>query len=428
MKRAKWLLALLALIVFTVPALADSFFVLFDEGMAVRVWDEYTNEVLGYIPSGAALEPDPQKSTELAAYVTYEGVSGFVLWRYLTRTASGEPAPAVETEAPAPEPTPEPTPEPDPEPQEQEVDLDDGLYDITVTGGTIQRANAKNNKAEGEKLTEISVTPEDNIIIAAKIPKNKKIDYWVINGIRYDFDHVPKNIRLTNADQDWNFEIVYTKSKAQTLLTEEQIQEARTGEALWVKTIDAELCHIKSGTKGAGGWITEFEFTEDYKNRATNKQEKGGQVTAKVRAVSHKGKKVTGWKFNGTELYPSVEITWLLPHMLNTSMTYEPLHGKAASTTEAPPPVTPAPVPAPTYYTVTCKYCVFTGGGYSGASSGSVPAGTKITVRNTTDSSVARWEVNGAYRLDGNGWMIEAASISLTINRDTGIVAHGIVN
>ena len=85
--------------------------------------------------------------------------------------------------------------------------------------------------------------------------------------------------------------------------------------------------------------LSDFYYTDGEESIQTIivKQEKGGQVTAKVRAVSHKGKKVTGWKFNGTELYPSVEITWLLPHMLNTSMTYEPLHGKAASTTEAPP-------------------------------------------------------------------------------------------
>ena len=418
MKRFRWLLALFALIMFTVPALADTFYVQIEDGLALSIRDEFTNEVLGYIPSGTAVEPDPQKSTELAAFVTYEGTSGFVLWRYLTRTAPGGTV-SVEVEATtAPTPTPEPVVE--------EVDLDDGLYDITVTGGYIQRANAKNNKAEGEKMTEITVTADDNIIIAAEIPKGKKIDYWVINGIRYDFDHVPKNFRLTHADHDWDFEIVYTKSSAQTLLTEEQIQAARSGEQLIIKAVDAEICHIKSGTKGAGGWITEFEFTEDYQNRATGKQEKGGQITAKVRAISHKNKKVSGWKFNETELYPSTEITYLVPHMLNTSMTYEPIYGKAATVTE--PPITPAPVPAPIYYTVTCRNCTFTGGGYSGATSGSVPANTKITVKNTTSSSVAHWEVNGAFRVDSNGWYIEAGSITLTINRDTNIVAYPVIN
>ena len=418
MKRVQWLFVLLALIVFTVPALADTFYVQIGDGLALSIRDEATNEVLGYIPDGAAVEPDPQKSTELAAYVSYEGTSGFVLWRYLTRTAPGGAAPAAQV-------TPAPAPAVTPEPVTQEVDLDDGLYDISVTGGYIQKANAK-NKGEGEKLKVMTVTAEDNIVITADIPKGKKVDFWVINGIRYDFDHKIKTIRLTNADQDWDFEVVYTKSTAATLLTAEQIQAARTGEQLLIKVEHGELCHIKSGTKGGGGWITEFDFTEDYENRATGAKEKGGQITAKVRATIPRGKKVTGWKFNETELYPNVEITYLVPHMLNMSMTYEPLFGKTAAVTA--PPVTNPPVPAPTYYTVTCRNCKFTGGGYSGATSGSVPAGTKITVTETSDSSVATWDVNGVTRSDSHGWPIESATITLTINRDTNIVAYGVVN
>ena len=418
MKRCRWLLAVLALIIFTVPALADTFYVQIGEGLALSIRDEATNEVLGYIPDGEAVVPDPDKSTELAAYVTYEGTSGFVLWRYLTRTAPGAAAPAAPEVTPAPETTP--TSEP-----VQEVDLDDGLYDITVTGGYIQRANAK-NKGEGEKVKEITVTAEDNIVITADIPKGKKVDYWVINGIRYDFDRKVSYFRLTNADQDWNFEIVYTKSSAETLLTEDQIQAARTGEPLLLKVEHGELCHIKSGTKGAGGWITEFDFTEDYQNRATGAQEKGGQITAKVRATIPKNKKVSGWKFNETELYPNAEVTYLVPHFLNTSMTYEPIFGKTASVTE--PPVTNPPAPAPIYYTVTCRNCVFTGGGYSGATSGSVLAGTQITVTETTSSSIATWDVNGVTRTNSSGWPLESYSITLTINRNTNIVAYGVIN
>ena len=180
------------------------------------------------------------------------------------------------------------------------VNLDDGTHEITVVGGTIRRANARTHKAEGEEMTAVTVTAEDHVIIYSSVPKGQKIDYWIINGIRYDFDHQVKNIRLTNADQDWHFEIVYTKTSPQTLMSAEEIQAARTGERLLIRAEHGELCHIKTGTTGAGGWISEFDFTDDYQNRATGAQGTGGQVTAKVRAQIPRGKTVkTVNKVNG---------------------------------------------------------------------------------------------------------------------------------
>ena len=407
MKRLRRLLALTALLLFALPAMADTFYVQVEGDLALSIRDEFTNEVLGYIPSGEAVIPDPDKSTELAAYVTYNGVSGFVLWRYLTRTAPGAgPTPAAATPAPAPSEAPI-----------AEVELDDGTFEITVTGGEIHRANAR-NKPEGEAVKALTVKPEEQIIISAVEPRGKKVDYWVINGIRYDFDRRVNSFRLTKADRDWDFEIVYTKSNASTVLTSDQILAARTGETLLLNTVNAELCHIKSGTKGAGGWIASFDFTHDYTNRATGALEPGGQVTAKVRAIIPRNKTVSGWKFNETELYPNREVTWLLPHMLNTSMTYEPIFvGKAATN----PPVTNRPSPV-THYSVTCVNCTFTGGGYTNATSGTVPAGTQISVRCTENSSEVYWEINGS----STGKL--GRTITRTINTNTRFYAMPVIN
>ncbi len=413
MKRTRLLIAVMALIVFAVSAQADTFYVKTDGDLALTIRDEYTNDPIGYIPPGEAVTPDPEKSTELAAYVTYNGVSGYVLWRYLSRTAPDQTAP-----------DPEPTPAPDIVPVTQEVTLDDGEYKITVTGGVIHRANPRNHKAEGAEMTSVTVTAEDHVIISASVPKGQKIDYWVINGIRYDFDHQVKSFRLTHADRDWTFEIVYTKGKPETLLTADQILAGRTGDRLLVKAEHGELCHIKSGTKGAGGWITEFDFTNDYTNRATGAQEQGGQVTAKVRAVIPRGKTVSGWKFDETELYPNREVTWLLPHMLNTSMTYEPIFtGKATSKPDVTTPATQVQ-----YYTVTCVRCTFSGGGYSNATSGTVPGGTKITVK-ANGGYGCEWYVNGSQVASGGQWGDSwPSSITRTINTNTRIEAYPVIN
>lgn len=430
MKRLIWLLALAALVALALPCLAETYYVQTEGDLAVGIRDAATDAVLGYIPSGTALEPDPDKSTELSAYVTYEGKSGFVPWRYLTmaedekgaeNAGDKDNAPIVEEVIldDAPEATPAPA----------EDTTVPGSYTIRVVGGIIQRANAK-NKAAGEQFESLEVTEEDNIVITAQIPRGRKVDYWVINGIQYDFDRKVSSIRLTHADRDWTFEIVYTRSDAQTLLTAEQIQEARTGEQLVITAVNAQLCHIKKGTTGGGGWIESFDFTEDYTNRATNAQEQGGQVTAKVKATIPRGKKVSGWKFGETELYPNVQVTWLLPRMLNTSMTYEPIFSGASSATVTPGPTDP-PTAVTRYYTVRCYNCTFSGGGYTNATSGTVAGGTTITLH-ANFSAVHSWYVNGTLKLRGRKatgyYNDQRVSFSAAINKDTTFECYQEIN
>lgn len=48
------------------------------------------NSVIGRIPNGTLLEPDPEKSTETAAYVTYNGKSGYAKWEFLKRVETND--------------------------------------------------------------------------------------------------------------------------------------------------------------------------------------------------------------------------------------------------------------------------------------------------------------------------------------------------
>lgn len=278
----------------------------------------------------------------------------------------------------------------------------------------------------------------DNIVITADVPRGKKIDYWVINGIRYDFNEKIKSMRLTKADTDFQFEVVYTNSESRTLISPQIIQDTRTGGLLLLKTIHAQMCHLNRSDKGAGGWMTSFDFTEDYVNLASNEMEDGGQITSKVKAVVPKNRKIRGWKFNETELYPNSPVTHFIVRTLNTSMTYEPILGKKNTPTPAKPPAPKFPrpvVPAPPitpieYFTVNCTGCKFSGGGYSNATSGQVPKGTKITV-NSDYFDVDRWTINGSVvysylkTIDGQSFIMEpstAKTLTRTIKQNTDIV------
>ena len=411
MKREVRFLAALLLVVCicTGTAASETLYVKTDIESPLSLRDASTNEVLTTIPAGTSLEPDGTRSTDLFAYVTYGGYSGYVLWNYLTRTA---PAGAAQPEtAAAPDPG-------------QAPETAAGTYTLKAVGAVIQRAERR-NKPTGEEMTETAVTAEDSFIVTAKAPKGKKIDYWVINGVKYDFLRNVKWMNITAFDRSWTIEVVYKKAEPETLRSPEEIQAARTGATLIAEVKNGELCHIKSGTKGGGGWITSFDFTNDYSNRATETMEKGGQLTAKIRAKIPKGKKVAGWKLDRTEFYPATEVSDFVVRTLDTSMTYEPIFsGKAATPTPKPtatprPKETKAPTPTPEiiYYTVTCTGCTFSGGGYSGATSGKVPKGTKITVK-ANWSEVSYWTVNGSSLSEYN------KTITRTINSNTTIVAH----
>lgn len=323
----KTLTALLLIFVMCLgAALADTMYVKSEIESPLSLRDENTNEVLCTIPAGTALEPDAGKSTDMFAYVTYGGHSGYVLWSYLTRSAqgAGSTSPVLtQTSGNTGNDAP---------------DLPEGTYTLKTVGAVIQQAEG-NNRGKGPEMTEMRVTAEDNVIVTAKIPKGSKLDYWVINGVRYDFLRTVKWMRITAFDRSWIIEAVSKKTKAETLRSPEEIQAGRKGDTLIANVNRGEMCHIKNDTKGGGGWITSFDFTADYENRATGNPEKGGQLTAKIRASIPNGKRVAGWKLDETKFYQPAEVRDFVVRTLDTSMTYEPIFGIKA---EEKPKITPS--------------------------------------------------------------------------------------
>lgn len=220
-----------------------------------------------------------------------------------------------------------------------------------------------------------------------KVTAAERPEYWVINGARYEFDAIPRIITVRELTYPMTIEAVLKGSHSQTLLSDQQLQQKRTGAALLATSKNAEMCHITESKYGAGGWFREFDFTEDYVNRATNANEAGGQVTLRVRAIIPKEKKISYWKFNGAKLDFSSNVTEFFTFGLNETMEFQPVFEMAATT----PSATQAPLPTIEnlvipLYQISCINCTFSGGSYSNTKRGFVSAGTSITVTPTTGS------------------------------------------
>lgn len=180
------------------------------------------------------------------------------------------------------------------------------------------------------------------------------VEYWVINGSRYDFEPVPTQIIITGLDYPLTIEAVAKGKKSETLLTEAEIQERRTGETLLVTSKNAQICHVKANGYGAGGWMNEFDFTKDFRNRATEKTEKGGRVTINVQARIPSGKKVSYWELNGVKWSFNRNVEEFAVKYLCQTMEYRAVFGNSKATdkptkTTAPeqPTVTIAPTTTP---------------------------------------------------------------------------------
>ena len=433
-KRAFLLLMAAVLMLCVIPAMADTYYVYTENGKTLNLRSPVDNSVIGHIPYGTALEPDPSLSTETAAYVTYKGTSGYVKWSFLVKNP---PKPKNGSNA---------------QPPVQNQSAGEGSITIQAVGCTISYASG------GGSYSEVSYdTP-----VKLKIAAPKKPAYWVINGVRYDFEpNIPSSFTLDNALESMTIEAVMKKETSSTLLSADQIQQIRTDEQLIVETIHAELCHLNAKHSGGGGWITSFDFTEDYINRATKKTEEGGQVTIRVQAKIPKGKKISYWLFNEAKIDFNTNVTKFVVCTLNTSMTYEPVFGSGSKATEAPSAVNTRPQPRATaeptqtpsavntrpqpsgtleptqapsavntrpqakiYYNVTCTNCTFSGGGVSNASSARVEAGTTITVTTSSSGTVVGWYVNGAHKMKTRQEAFLGSSFTLTVNKDTTIVCQ----
>ena len=293
---------------------------------------------------------------------------------------------------------------------------------ILRTIGSVMHFVDKDGNVKGDSFTELNFgeayyntltrkTVTDGSVdvkVSAEIPKGKRVAYWVINGAKYTFNTEVKSFTLREVPYGMVIEAVLSGQTAQTLPTAEEIGQQRTGKILLVETKSARMSHVNGSQKASGGYFTEFDFTDDYVNKATGETEQGGRVTVRVTASIPEGKLVTYWRFNGARLNFNSDVTAFVVENLAESMLYQPVFYTKTT-----------PVPE---YTINCKNCTFSGGGYSNAKSGTVPYGTKITITPQGNSSLGWW--SGSY---GTG-EVSKKPITWTVKNNCSFEWHMVIN
>ena len=262
-------------------------------------------------------------------------------------------------------------------------------------------------------LTKRNVTDGSvDVRITAEVPKGQRVEYWVINGVKYTFNTEVKSFTLRELAYGMTVEAVLSGQASKTLKTLQEIHQQRTEDLLLVEVKSARMAHVDALQKPAGGTFTEFDFTDDYINKATGKLEEGGRVTVRVNASIPEGQVVTYWRFNGARLNFNSDVTSFVVENLDASMLYQPVfHTKT----------TPVPM-----YTIKCEGCTFSGGGYSGAKSGTVPHGTRITITPSGNSSIGYW--TGTYNAGEYRNGVSDKPITWTVIRNCSFTWHPEIN
>ena len=298
--------------------------------------------------------------------------------------------------APAPESTPAPAPA---------IPSTDSAYVIAI-----------NSTIGGETL--VPVDGSASFTAEAIIPEGMAVQNWEVNGAPYYEDMEPTFAFTADG---------YT------------VVEARLRPEFKVTTTNAQMQFLNAKGKPKGEPFTEFVFEEDYENPVTKETMPGGWITVYVEAVVPKGYAVDYWLINNVPYYYNRTVTSFTVHDLNEATVYEVVLRKENAPSSTPKPTAkptttpqyvyepdPDPTPEPVYYSVSCSDCTFSGGGYSGATSGSVPAGTVITVtENVSYSGSVKW--SGDYEA-GDNWNPGPDSFTYTVNHDCSFKCWGIVN
>lgn len=250
----------------------------------------------------------------------------------------------------------------------------------------------------------------------ADIPEGMAVAYWEVNGEQY-YEDMEDTFTFT--------------AQGNTVV------DARLRPEFKVTTINAEMQFLDTKGKPKGDAFTEFVFEEDYQHPITKETLPGGWITVNVKAVVPKGYAVDYWLINDVPYYFNRTVSSFIVRDLNETTVYEVVLKKenapastpkpTAKPTTAPtqaPVYTPEPTQAPIYYSVNCYGCTFSGGGYSGASSGNVPAGTVITV--TSKSNGGYW--TGSYEKGDYSNTRDAESFSFTVKRDCEFYWNRVIN
>lgn len=334
---------------------------------------------------------------------------------------------------------------------EQEIEDNRPAVIVQTIGATLQYLD-KNNLGSGDSYTELDFTHEwtnpvtkktsaagsGSFKVTADYPHSDRIDYWVIDGVRYDFNICVKTMNIRNLDRSMTIECVYKNQKSVTLNNPEYLRTPEAGEPLVVKSANSKMRHVKNTSTGDAKAFTEFDFSSAYKNAATGKTVSNGTIDLKVTANATGDTKVKSWEINGVSIVFNSAVNYMILHGLNTSTEFiahydgETERSGSSGSSGGSSKNDKNTEDRKNYCTVDCRSgCTFSGGTYSGAKKGDVPAGTVVTISSNIGN--CHWKINGETytrtminRENGKRETVEwvASSITLVIHRWTIIEAY----
>ena len=205
---------------------------------------------------------------------------------------------------------------------------------------TLAYATGVNCKINGEDKVEVN--GETKLVCTATLPEGFVVDYWVVDGEDYDTSDPELTITVSGP------------------VTVEAVLRLRK----IVTCIDCHLQFVNDKKKAEGDTYETFDFEDDYTNPVTKEEVKGGTIECYIIADVPRGEEVAYWMINGVEYHFENKTVKFRVTDLDEATVYQPVFAKNTTT----------------YCKVTCTNCMFSGGGYTNATSGKVPVGTTITV------------------------------------------------
>jgi len=215
--------------------------------------------------------------------------------------------------------------------------------------------------------SEVFFSGSASVSASAVIPEGMALDYWSVDG---------------SALEGTDVEITVS-AEGNTVI------EAVLRPELKVSVVNAYLQLLNAEGKPEGDKLTEYVFEDDDDK----------MISVYVCAEVPSGYEIDHWLINGVPYYFNKTVSNFEVYDLNAPATYEAVLKEKA---------------AVAMVSVSCINCTFSGGGYTNATSGSVPAGTTITVKGSVDiGSPQYWIINGE-ALSGMG-----KSFTYTVNHNT---------
>lgn len=242
-----------------------------------------------------------------------------------------------------------------------------------VVIGTVHTLNAT---IDGK--TALPITEKSSLTAEAVLSEGMVVDHWNVNG---------------ESQGEYNGQTLAFSAEADTIV------EAVLRPEKKVTTINAEMRFVNEKREAVGDPFTEFVFENNYTNTATGAEVTDGTVSVEVKAVPPKGYEIDYWLINGVPYHTDKKVDSFVVENLDEATTYEAV-------------VKEIPI---VYYKVNCRFCTF-----SGRSSGSVAAGSTITVTGQ-GGHVGEFYVNGSYVGYGK-------SIGIKIKGDTSVEFHADIN